>query len=913
VSLRIVEGRTSSRPLLVSVLAVLLALIRATVGAAASPAALDPDVSETAGLDGQVDDPLTAQFIYPQNGITKLDVTRSFEWTPVPNAQAYVLQIGTAAGTKDILETPLLQQTSYAVTVPLPLNRYLYARIWTKVGNIWRVTDASGQIVEVMFSVVPPSTATFVYPLDLSTQVDLTRGFEWTPVEGSQGYAVYIGTSPGAKDVLDSGLITASSYKPATLPTDRVLYARLWTKAGGVWKAADWNNKLSDISFTVVPQPLVPSLVYPVNGTKVTRKRVFQWSSVAFAQSYYLYVGTSYSARDLVYAGPLTEPTYTVDTTNWPTDRPLFVLVWTKVGGVWRAADAAGNVVSASFTYASLPPTTSFEHPANGERILNTSDGFRWTDVDAQAYDLYIGTTPGARDVFDSGVISNTSLSLPPLPLGRTLHARLWTKVDGVWRAFNAAGHGVDITFMVTGASTLVYPGDGESAADLARPASWTPVGADGYRLLFGSAPGANDLFDSGEIPATSLDASAVAQRLNSAAVEWAAAPDDDFLVHGFALTIDGEQTDVGFVPVSHSCAEGLTVCRRVALPPLSPSTHTISVTAYNPNGEATTTVVAGEPSREVFARLWTRVGNAWLYNDTRFIPDDLAARFIYPAQSWTLIDLNKPLRWTSIPRAEMYSLQVGSAPGLSDLLNVSELTGSSYQATSLPGHRLLFGRLGTRIEGVWRYSETSFFAMPLVSELLRPAPGRTGVDPATWFIWSSVAAASAYRLEVGTSLGAFDVIKTEESLETMYVPVVPLTAATKYYVRLWTKALNEWRYVDSTFETSVPEVPRALAALIEPETSTVSGPSIRFTWNIIPEAIGYHLHVGSSPGADNFGMSPDYMTQSEFTVTLPSSEALPPGGKIFVTLYTQYAIGDWSHFVVRELTVAPPAPPDGN
>ena len=61
-----------------------------------------------------------------------------------------------------------------------------------------------------------------------------------------QVYYVYVGTTPGAKDLLDSAEITTSSLPATRLPANQLLYLRLWTKIGGVWR-------YSDSAFTASP------------------------------------------------------------------------------------------------------------------------------------------------------------------------------------------------------------------------------------------------------------------------------------------------------------------------------------------------------------------------------------------------------------------------------------------------------------------------------------------------------------------------------------------------------------------------------------------------------------------------------------------------------------------------------------
>jgi hypothetical protein len=53
-----------------------------------------------------------------------------------------------------------------------------------------------------------------------------------------QAYYLYMGSSPGAKDYVDSGETLATS-RLVTLPAARTIYVRMWAKVGGAWRYTD--------------------------------------------------------------------------------------------------------------------------------------------------------------------------------------------------------------------------------------------------------------------------------------------------------------------------------------------------------------------------------------------------------------------------------------------------------------------------------------------------------------------------------------------------------------------------------------------------------------------------------------------------------------------------------------------------
>src|SRR5205814_7325561 len=123
------------------------------------------------------------------------------------------LYIGSSPGAKDLVNTGEIQQTSYLVRITLPINQTLYARLWTKTGGVWRFTDRT-------FSALP-ALARFTYPAPGATTFDPRKPFAWTTVATAQAYYLYVGSSLGAKDVVNSGELSLTGYLQSVLPVDQ--------------------------------------------------------------------------------------------------------------------------------------------------------------------------------------------------------------------------------------------------------------------------------------------------------------------------------------------------------------------------------------------------------------------------------------------------------------------------------------------------------------------------------------------------------------------------------------------------------------------------------------------------------------------------------------------------------------------
>jgi len=419
-----------------------------------------------------------SHLIAPLNGQQNVPANTTFQWTAAPGAQAYYLYVGTIQGAKDIVNTWHIQGTSYTVTTPLPAGVTLWARIWTEINGVWSYQS------DISFTVSALSYLTA--PANGQQNVPANATFQWTTSPGAQAYYLYVGTTQGAKDVVNTGAIQGTSYTATTpLPAGATLWARIWTQLNGVW------SYQGDISFTV---SALSHLTAPLNGQQnVPVNATFQWTTSPGAQAYYLYVGTTQGAKDVVNTEPIQGTSYTV-TTPLPAGAMLWARIWTEINDTWSYQ---GDI---SFTVSALAYLTA---PLNGQQNVPANATFHWTtSPGAQAYYLYVGTTQGAKDVVNTEPIQGTSYTVTtPLPAGATLWARIWTELNGVWN------YQIDTTFQTAFAAEITSPSNGATNLDPAVPisVSWTPVAAaSSYELTLGSSLGANNYYDSGAVSSAS-------------------------------------------------------------------------------------------------------------------------------------------------------------------------------------------------------------------------------------------------------------------------------------------------------------------------------------------------------------------------------------------------------------------------
>lgn len=166
-------------------------------------------------------DRIAAEWIYPAAGSPAVEPGRRFEWTPVPNASAYRVTIGTAPGLADVLDRTLSGSTWLDVA-GLPLGRRLLARVSTRVRDSWYSRD-SDFAVRLGYGAAQP-----IHPRPGGT-ADAQKPFAWQAVPLAVGYRLRISPNRDGSALFDSGVVSVTRVFAPALPADRTLSATLST------------------------------------------------------------------------------------------------------------------------------------------------------------------------------------------------------------------------------------------------------------------------------------------------------------------------------------------------------------------------------------------------------------------------------------------------------------------------------------------------------------------------------------------------------------------------------------------------------------------------------------------------------------------------------------------------------------
>jgi hypothetical protein len=118
----------------------------------------------------------------------------------------------------------------------LPTNgATIYVRLWTSYNTTLVYTD---------YTYKASTQAALSSPAAGSTLPGPSATFTWTAATGATGYKLWLGTKPGVYDIYTTGVTTATSASPASLPTNgETIYVRLWTSYNTTLVYTDYTYK----------------------------------------------------------------------------------------------------------------------------------------------------------------------------------------------------------------------------------------------------------------------------------------------------------------------------------------------------------------------------------------------------------------------------------------------------------------------------------------------------------------------------------------------------------------------------------------------------------------------------------------------------------------------------------------------
>ncbi|MBI5686229.1 MAG: hypothetical protein HZC54_14245 [Verrucomicrobia bacterium] len=360
--------------------------------------------------------PVKAAMTSPAPGATNSNASVTFTWNAGVGASQYAMWIGSVSNAYDLLAAVLGTNLTRTVT-GLPVDgRNLFVRLWSCINGVWDYNDYSYRAFNAV-------KARFTGLGNGATLGSANVTLSWDAGAGASQYALWVGSNPGSYD-LYAAIEGANLSRALTgLPTDgRRLYVRLWSLINGTWKPNDY-------MFTAYTAPTTRAeMLSPTNGTVLVSNPVtLNWSAGTGVSQYALWVGSTAGSYGLWAQVVGTNRTQQL---TLPLDGdPVYVRLWSLVGGTWEFNDYAYETSSGSAAKAQM---TSH---ANGDTLAAASTVFGWSaGSGVSQYAMWAGSTPGSYDLYAAALGTNRTQAVT-LPVdGGPVYVRLWSLMSGTWK-----------------------------------------------------------------------------------------------------------------------------------------------------------------------------------------------------------------------------------------------------------------------------------------------------------------------------------------------------------------------------------------------------------------------------------------------------------------------------------------------
>ncbi len=442
--------------------------------------------------------PACTSLLSPGNSATGVSTDTGLSWNVVNGATGYLVNVGTTQGGIEIVNSiDVGNTTTFTFPDLLRQNRTHYVTIipYNDVGDATGCTEESFRTGTSTLT-DPPACTTLSAPLNNATEVPATTDITWYAAANATGYSITVGTSSGASDIYtgDVGNMTNLNLTE-DLPENTEIFVTV-TPYNGFGNAIGCTQE----RFTTINNLDLPdctTISSPVdNETDVALSSNITWNATTGATGYKLTVGTTTGGTE-IFAGDLGNVLSYTPATNFEENTNIFVTVVPyNIDG-----DATGCLEEQFTTenILNLPDCTNLNTPTNGEQTVNVSSSISWNSAaGATGYNLTIGTSPGASDIF-TGDVGNTLTYDPTTSLVDN------TEIFVTVTPYNAEGDATGCAeesftteniINIPECTSMNTPLSDSLNVPVGSSITWnSATGADGYRLTIGTSSGGAEVF----------------------------------------------------------------------------------------------------------------------------------------------------------------------------------------------------------------------------------------------------------------------------------------------------------------------------------------------------------------------------------------------------------------------------------
>lgn len=254
-----------------------------------------------------------------------------------------------------------------------------------------------------------------------------------------------------------------------------------------------------------------------------------------------------------------------------------------------------------------------------------------------------------------------------------------------------------------------------------------------------------------------------------------------------------------------------------------------------------------------------------WTFDqDVRDCPIPDCTLLTSPLNGDTDVPVNTNITWEHALYAQGYRLTVGTTSGGNDIVNNETITNeTSYEFASdfNTGDTVYVTLIPFNDEGdaVGPCTEESFTisndpaTIPDCTTLIEPLDGATDVAVTTDLSWNPISNADGYKITVGTSTGANDILNVEDVGNiTVYDLTTDLPEDSDIFVTIipYNDEGDATSCTEESFHTEIIPVPPICTNLTSPlNGATDVAIDSHLSWTAISNATGYLVTVGTTSG----------------------------------------------------------------
>jgi len=232
------------------------------------------------------------------------------------------------------------------------------------------------------------------------------------------------------------------------------------------------------------------------------------------------------------------------------------------------------------------------------------------------------------------------------------------------------------------------------------------------------------------------------------------------------------------------------------------------------------------------------------------------------PLNGDTNVPVDIRITWNGIVGAPAYLISIGTSPNGTDILNNKNVgNATSYQPPQgLPEQTDIYVTITVfffNAENI--VCDTEMFRTenvtnpPSCTQIRLPLDEATNVNIATPISWDYAPTATGYRLTIGTSLGASDILDNQEIIGSLsYQPPIDLPTDTEIFVRVIPFNENGPAPLlcpPTSFTTGALSTIPSCASLTNPLNGAVNVElSPVLEWTEVSDATGYRVTIGTTP-----------------------------------------------------------------